>query len=916
MLKNLRAEHRVIAAFLYGPHGRVLGYYTRAGSGRPFTAPPIRPDGDYRAVNVITSFRPIRPDAFADTRQSASAESNGSQAARLGTLGMQFDVGGFFESWEPLARFTVMLLVLSLAMAVLFSRRMQLAVSDPILDLTQTALRVTSERQYHNLFDKVPDPVFITDRQSYKFLYANETASRVYGYRFEEFLRMSPLDLHSPDDRRPALSSVDRDKPIARFNTVHLARDGRRMDVEILSSPIVYEDRSAWLTIARDVTVRTQVQMELERAKADAEDASRAKSEFLANMSHEIRTPMNGILGMIALALDTPLNAEQREYIALAKTSADSLLSLLNDILDFSKIEAGKLEFEHIPFPLRDELGEKMKPLGHLASRKGIELVWRIRPSVPDHVVGDPARLRQILFNLVGNAIKFTEKGGVLVDIALESASPEGALLHFLVRDTGIGIPIAQQERIFDAFTQADSSTTRKFGGTGLGLAVVNRLVERMGGRIWVESDVGRGSSFHFTARLGLPAGHCSPPANPPAALDGLRVLVADDHMESRLILVEMLKHWRMESEEAESAAAAVEALRRAQARGRPFHLAIVDAQMPGADSSDWIERIGDNRDFDPTRLILLGSFGQPEKSNSRASAFLSKPVQQSELLDTILKVSTGAGAEEASAVPGPATGRPVPAAGRRALLAEDNAVNQRLAARLLEKQGYSVETANDGGEALELFSRRPYDLILMDVQMPLVDGLEATRMIRERERPTGSRVPVVILTAHAMKGDRERCLAAGADDYLAKPIDPCQLAAVLDRLTVPDAKPKASAFASAHEPEQPFDSKMVLERLEGDRGLLAEMIRLFDEEAPNLVHQAHAALNRADFPSLQKVAHTLRGAIGNFGAGPAFRCAEELDAAARADASAPAANALQSLENQLRQLAEAFEPFRAGILK
>lgn len=897
IVRRLNGQQRIIAACLYGSDGRVLGYFVRSGSRQAFSVPVIRPDGNYSAAGVITSFRSIRW-----------------QGRTLGTLYTQFDAGGFFETWEPLARFAVLLIVLSLVTAVLLSRRMQRAIADPILELTRTALRVASEKQYRNLFDRVPDPVFIVDRKSQRFLYANETASRVYGYRNEELLRMSPADLHEPSDRHCKLDDFDDGTSAVRYNTAHTARDGQRMDVEILCNQIVYEARPAWLAIARDVTIRNQVQEELERAKSAAEEASQAKSAFLANMSHEIRTPMNGILGMLALALDTPLSGELREYLTLAKSSADSLLSLLNDVMDFSKIEAGKLEFENIPFSLRNDLGEKIKSLGHLASRKGIELVWRVRPEVPDWVMGDPGRLRQILFNLVGNAIKFTEKGDVLVDTWWEEEDLTGSvLLHFLVRDTGIGLSAAQQKLIFDPFTQADSSTTRKFGGTGLGLAVVKRLVEGMGGRTWVESEPGKGSSFHFTARFGLPAPDFSPPQPQmqPAELDGLRVLVADDHPESRLIITEMLKQWRMKPEEAEDFAAACEFQKRAAAQNRPFQLFIVDAEMHTEEGPDVIAQIHNGGDFDPQQVILLGSFGFAERKDIAGFAvFLNKPVQQSELLDAILKVCIGT--EREPAIPATTKRSQGFFAGRRVLLAEDNVVNQRLAARLLEKQGFSVVTANDGPEVLDLFSRRRFDMILMDVQMPGVDGLDATRLIRQRERSTGTHIPIIILTAHAMKGDRERCLASGADDYLAKPIVPAQFAAVVQRLA--SAEGPARVACSDWEAEQGFDSSALLERLEGDRTLLAEMVHLFDAETPALIDKAQASLNQGDFAGLQRIAHTLKGTIGNFGVGPALYSAGALEDAANHHSPASAATVLQHLEKQLTRLSESFEPFRVGI--
>ena len=784
----------------------------------------------------------------------------------------------------------------------------------------EQALR-DSERQYRSLFDQIPDPLFIIDRETHRFLHANTTVTRVYGYSVEELRQMTPLDLHPAGDRRLVLPTLDVHNPDTPFNYVHVTRDGRRIDVETHSDQIVFEGRPAWLTIARDVTTRNQVREELERAKEIAEQANRAKSEFLANMSHEIRTPMNGVLGMTALALETDLSDEQREYLTLVKSSAESLLSLLNDILDFAKIEAGKLEFEEIPFCLRDDLGEKMKSLGHWAFRKGLELAWRVRPDVPEWMVGDPGRLRQVLVNLVGNAVKFTAEGEVVVDISRESESAEGVTLHFLVRDTGIGIPAEQRERIFGAFTQADSSTTRRFGGTGLGLAIVKYLVERMNGRIWVESEEGRGSTFHFTARFERPPAGFSPPRTAhPAELEGCRVLVVDDNQANRQILSEMLRQWRLEAEETATAAAALETLERESAAGRPFRLAIVDAQMPEVDGFTLIQRIREHPEFASTRIILLSSMGHPGKADGslRAGidAFLIKPVQQSELLNTILRVTAAPSlAEEKPAVAAPALHS---GTGQKVLLAEDNAVNRRLAARLLEKRGCTVLLATNGGEALELWSREVVDLILMDVQMPVVDGLEATRRIREQENGSGAHVPIVVLTAHAMKGDRERCLDAGADDYLAKPIVPAMLAAVLDRYLA-SGQLTGGGTESVVEPseERPLDPDALLARLEGDRALLGEMVSLLEGEAPVLIEQARAALEQADFQALHRAAHSLKGAVGNFGNGPAFRAAEKLEACARSGAGADDAEAAcHRLESELKRLLASLEPFREEITK
>ncbi|MDE3137984.1 MAG: response regulator, partial [Acidobacteriota bacterium] len=745
----------------------------------------------------------------------------------------------------------------------------------------------------------------------------------VYGYGLDELRQMRPVDLQPADDKRLAIPSYETDKPDAASNYVHVTRDGRRIDVEMHSDRIVFEGRPAWLTIARDVTTRNQVREELERAKEIAEQANRAKSEFLANMSHEIRTPMNGVLGMTALALETDLSEEQREYLTLVKSSAESLLSLLNDILDFAKIEAGKLEFEEIPFCLRDDLGEKMKSLGHWAFRKGLELAWRVRPDVPEWLVGDPSRLRQVLVNLVGNAVKFTAKGEVVVEISRESESAEGVTLHFLVRDTGIGIPAEQRERIFEAFTQADSSTTRRFGGTGLGLAIVRYLVDRMNGRIWVESEEGRGSTVHFTARFERPPAGSSPPRTAhPGELEGRRVLVVDDNEANRQILVEMLRQWRLEPEEVPTAAAAFHALEEAQVAGHPFPLAIVDAQMPEVDGFSLVKQIRTHPALATTKIILLSSMGHPGKTGvaRRAvyDAFLIKPVQQSELLNTILRVTANPSdiPEKSEAVddaPAPLSGT-----GRKVLLAEDNAVNRRLAARLLEKRGCAVLPATNGAEAFALWSRESVDLILMDVQMPVVDGLEATRRIREKEKEDGAHVPIIVLTAHAMKGDRERCLEAGADDYLAKPIVPAMLAKVIDRyLALGHAKDAGAEPVSVLSPEEPFDADALLARLEGDRGLVGEMVNLLDGEALVLMEQASAALECNNLQAVYRAAHTLKGAVGNFGSGPAFRAAAELEECARRGTGASeAAAAFGHLESELKRLLASLEPFREEIAK
>ncbi len=825
---------------------------------------------DYRGVPVLVAYRPV---GYGDWGLIA-----------------KIDVAEAYAPVVKLQRLLWALLGGALAVGLVTSYTLARQFSRPIVELAaaEQALRISEERA-RTTIDTAYD-AFIAMSPEGQIVDWNRQAEATFGWNRDEAIGCELAELVIPARYREAhrqglaafLATGTGPVLNKRIEITALHRGEREFPVEMTISPMRLRDSWLFCSFVHDITERKQAESDLQQAKETAEAATRAKSEFLANMSHEIRTPMNGIIGMTDLALNTELTAEQREFLDMAKFSADALLALLNDILDFSKIEAGKLELDPVPFDLRDHLDDTMRTLALRAYNKDLELACHVLADVPDSLVGDAGRLRQIVINLVGNAVKFTERGEIVVHVNTESLGQQTSMIHFAISDTGIGIPVEKQTQLFQAFSQADSSTTRKYGGTGLGLAISRQLAEMMGGRIWVESVPGQGSTFHFTAQFGIQTDTRSKPPIDWIDIKDQPVLIVDDNATNRRILFELLHQWGMKPTTVDSADAALDEMRQAVEAGHPYPLALVDCMMPHVDGFGLAEQIRQSPSLAQSTLMMLSSAIQSEyRARSKElgfAAYLTKPVKQSELLDTIMNNLHGPALTRRK-VNQPHSVEMRPHRPLEVLLAEDSVVNQRLAQRLLERWGHKVAVANTGRDALDALERRHYDVVLMDVQMPEMDGFEATMELRKRERVHGGHVPVVAMTAHAMKGDREHCLAAGMDSYVSKPINPQDLFDVIERLVAEKTTVDANVPVAGR-----LDSSLALRNVGGDPALLREMAQLFIGEATEQVAELSVAVAQGDTQTMRRLAHTLKSSAGIFDAADVAEIAWRLEMMGRND--------------------------------
>ncbi len=791
-------------------------------------------------------------------------------------------------------------------------------VMHDITERRRIELETLKQKQYfESLVKNSPVAIVVMDNDE-KIVSINPAFENLYGYTSEDAVGVVLDVLIATDETRAEAARYSQEIMQGAIHGIVRRRrkDGTLVDVELSGVPIVFAgEKLGGLALYHDIT-------ELVHARREAEDANRAKSEFLANMSHEIRTPMNGVMGMLEITLDTELTSEQRDYLQTSLHSAEALLSLLNDILDFSKIESGKLDLEAINFNLRNAVEDVAYTLAKRAHDKGLEIACLVDAGLTSTLRGDPGRLRQILVNLVGNAIKFTHQGEIVIRAEILAQDERSAAVHFSVQDTGIGIPYDRQAAVFERFTQADGSTTRTYGGTGLGLTISKQLVEIMGGKIGLQSILGIGTTFWFDITFEKPPREkrgTAPLTLGPANLTFARVLVVDDNQTNRMVLTKNVEALGSRVDTASSGSEALEALKNARRAGDPYHIVLLDMQLPVMDGEQIARAIKTDPFIRDVKILILTSMGQRGDAVRLqalgCSGYLLKPVRQQMLFDAVVAVL---GSEE-SRSEGIITRHVIAEKKKgefRILLAEDNSVNQKLAIVVLQKAGYSVDAVENGIQAVERLKAGHYSAVLMDVQMPEMDGFEATHHIRVWEQADGLHTPIIAMTAHAMAGDRERCLAAGMDDYVAKPLEPRALFNALDRWlqngqrdtsseSIEMPQPVSASQAESSPEKLPVDLDAALFRFDNDRSFMNEMCRDFSDHLPDRMLELETALQAGEMDKLGRVAHNLKGLSLNFCAGRISALAARLETCGHENNSQEASILVGQIGEEVRLVRE-----------